>query len=313
MAADEAVRGCKRLSGHTGGRLNSWRAVPSMLGCHPLLTYILLFPSHLYQRFIDFMQGLLDSWFAADRERQTRLARTRRIRIDDRTPTPSPSPKLNVDEGIVQLEPVLVPVPAFPLSTTALAPPSPPYPLVFSSSPSTVSSDSGSNDSDDPVSRKARKYLDRKTAIRLRAAKRSCAATFEEHENGVPVVSATACPPITATVAPPPPPSQSPSPPPSPPIINSTSTIETSSDSSITIETSSDSSDRDSSDFQKDPLLHFHANGGPVDLLNLWKAVPSFNNKFVTLHSKHPSDPESEISPGLCFSLCVCVCFCLSV
>ena len=287
------------------------------------------------------MQGLLDFWFAAHRERQTRLARTRRIRIDDRTPTPSPSPKLNVDEGVVhlhpalvpapaspptpgsslklnvdegvvQLEPALVPDPAFPPSTTTLAPP--PSLLVFSSSPSTVSSDSGSSDSDDPVSRKARKYLDRKTAIRLRAAKRSCAATFEEHENGVPVVSATACPPITATVAPPPPPSQSPSPPPSPPIINSTSTIETSSDSSITIETSSDSSDRDSSDFQKDPLLHFHANGGPVDLLNLWKAVPSFNNKFVTLHSKHPSDPESEISPGLCVSLCVCVCVsvCLS-
>jgi hypothetical protein len=236
------------------------------------------------------MQGLLDSWFAADRERQSRLARTRRIRIDDQSP--SPSPKL-VDDGVVQL-----PVPAFPPSTTTLAPPSPPSLLVFSSSPSTVSSDSGSSDSDDLVSRKARKYLDRKTAIRLRAAKRSCAATFEEHENGVPVVPATACPPITATAAPPPPPSQSPSPPPSPPIIKSTSTIEA----------SSDSSDSVNSDFQTDPLLHFHANGGPVDLLNLWKAVPSFNNKFVSLHSKHPSDPESEISPGLCVSLCVCVC-----
>ncbi len=166
------------------------------------------------------MQGLLDYWF---RERQIRLARTRRIRIDDRTLTPGPSPKKNVDVGGEEIESAVVPATACPSSPATVAPP-PPSPSQPPSPPptapiitttttieaSSVFSDSGSNDCQVPMPRKGRQL-----AMHIHVAKRSCEAALEEYDDRAPDLPATACPSFTTTVAPPPPPSHPTTPPPS--------------------------------------------------------------------------------------------------
>lgn len=39
-----------------------------------------------------------------------------------------------------------------------------------------------------------------------------------------------------------------------------------------------------------------HEHGGPIDPLNLWKAVPNYHHQFLDLHAKHASDDDSFMS-----------------
>ena len=39
-----------------------------------------------------------------------------------------------------------------------------------------------------------------------------------------------------------------------------------------------------------------HEHGGPIDPLNLWKAVPNYHHQFLDLHAKHDSDDDSFMS-----------------
>jgi hypothetical protein len=51
----------------------------------------------------------------------------------------------------------------------------------------------------------------------------------------------------------------------------------------------------------KAPMVHEH--GGPVDPLNLWKALSPRNNQYLDLEAKHDSIDDSEMSTR---SICRC-------